>query len=138
MYSGFVLPCTKTTQEKCLRERQYECAGKETVPADRIKIGSVIFLYNIDDKSLIGPFTSLSEGGDRLDTGAWMLDIDEHSISENIKLEWENLHLLEDAPSKLPFLDASKTCELSTTQTQRTLDLLKQSPLYVQERGRTS
>ncbi len=136
MYSGFILFCTKTAQEQCLRQKQYTCAGRETVPTAKIKVGSIIFLYNVDDRSLLGPFTSLSTGGGKVDPGAWMLNIDEHSASENIKLEWESLHILEEAPSKLPFLNTPKTCELSPTQTQRALDFLKQSPPYVQERNR--
>jgi hypothetical protein len=69
-----------------------------------------------------------------LDAGAWAEDIDEHSASENVKLEWEELHHLMNAADKLPFLKDPKTCALSTTQTQRALDLLKQAPLYVQAR----
>jgi hypothetical protein len=94
----------------------------------------VIFLYNLDNKSLLGPFTALSEGGRTVDTGAWTMNIDEHSASENVKVEWEELHKLDDAAEKLPFLNDPKTCALSTTQTQRALDLLKQAPLYVQKK----
>jgi hypothetical protein len=136
MYSGFVLFCSNATQEQCLRQKQYTCADKKTAPTAKIKADSIIFLYNTDDMSLLGPFTALSEGGGTVDTGAWAMKIDEHSASENVKLEWEDLHRLENAPEKLPFLEAPKTCELSTTQTQRVLDLLKQAPLYVYEKSK--
>jgi hypothetical protein len=138
MYSGFVLFCNKVTQEECLKQKQYTCADKETIPTAKIKVGSVIFLYNVDDKSLLGPFTSLSEGGGEVDRGAWAMDVDEHSASENVKLEWEYLHLLENASAQLPYLESLKTCELSTTQTQRALDELRKAPLYIQEKtGKT-
>jgi hypothetical protein len=65
-----------------------------------------------------------------------MMEVDEHSASENVKLEWEELHRLENASAQLPFLEAPKTCELSTTQTQRILDLLKQAPVYIQGKGK--
>ena len=136
MYSGFVLFCSNATQEQCLRQKQYTCADKKSTPTAKIKVGSIIFLYNTDDMSLLGPFTALSEGGGTVDTGAWAMKIDEHSASENVKLEWENLHHLESAPEKLPFLKTPKTCELSTTQTQRALDLLKQAPLYINEKNK--
>ena len=136
MYSGFVLFCSNATQEQCLRQKQYTCADKKTAPTAKIKAGSIIFLYNTDDMSLLGPFTALSEGGGTVDTGAWAMKIDEHSASENVKLEWEDLHHLESAPEKLPFLKTPKTCELSTTQTQRALDLLKQAPLYINEKNK--
>ena len=135
MYSGFVLFCNNATQEQCLRQKQYTCADK-SAPTAKIKVGSIIFLYNTDDMSLLGPFTALSEGGGTVDTGAWAMKIDEHSASENVKLEWEDLHHLESAPEKLPFLKTPKTCELSTTQTQRALDLLKQAPLYIDEKNK--
>lgn len=134
MYSGFVLFCNKVTQEQCLRQKQYTCADKETVLTAKIKVGSVIFLYNVDDKSLLGPFTALNEGGGKVDTGTWSMKIDEHSASENVKLEWEDLHRLESAPATLPFLEDPKSCELSTTQTQRALDVLRLAPLYIQEK----
>ncbi len=135
MYSGFVLFCSKVSQEECLRQKQYTCTNNRAAPVGKIGVGSVIFLYNVDDKSLVGPFTALSEGGGEMDTGAWAMQIDEHSASENVKLEWEDLHRLENAPSKLPFLDTSKPCELSTTQTERALDELKQAPSYVAEKS---
>ena len=134
MYSGYVLLCTNASQEQCLRRKLYTCSDKKDMPKEEIKAGSVIFLYNIDDKSLLGPFTALSEGAGTVDTGAWAMDIDEHSASENVKVEWETLNRLENAPEKLPFLNDSKTCALSTTQTQRILDLLRKSPFHVQER----
>jgi hypothetical protein len=136
MYSGFILFCDKTGQEQCLREKKYTCADKKSTPTAKIKVGSIIFLYNADDKSLLGPFTALSEGGETVDSGAWAMKIDEHSASENVKLEWEDLHRLENAPAQLPFLVSPKKCELSTTQTERTLDLLKQAPLYIQTGNR--
>ncbi len=136
MYSGYVLFCDKTSQEECLRKKTYTCADKKTAPTEKIKVGSLIFLYNVDDKSLLGPFTALIEGGGKVDTGAWAMKIDEHSASENVKLEWEDLHRLENAPTSLPFLEAPKSCELSTTQTQRALDILRQAPLYLQEKSR--
>lgn len=67
MYSGFVLFCNSTTQEQCLREKRYTCSDKKTAPTAKIKVGALLFLYNADDKSLLGPFTALSEGGETVD-----------------------------------------------------------------------
>ena len=133
MYSGFVLFCDKADQEQCLKNKQYTCTGTKPAPTSKINVGSIIFLYNVDDKSLLGPFTALEEGAETVDSGAWAMQIDEHSASENVKLEWEELHRLANAPAGLPFLETPKTCELSTTQTQRVLDLLKKAPLYMRK-----
>ena len=110
----------------------YTCAAKENVAADKIKEGSLIFLYNKETDTLLGPFTALSEGAETVDSGAWAEDIDDHSASQTVKLEWERLHTLMNSSEKLLFLKEPKTCALTTTQTQRVLDLLKQAPAYTQ------
>jgi hypothetical protein len=130
MYEGYVFLCNTSSRQLCLSRKRYTCVGEKTKPAE-IKEGSVIFLYNVDDKSLLGPFTALTEGGDELDAGTWVMDVDEHIPSEDIKVTWEDLHIIHNAPEKLPFLDEPKTCKLSTTQTQRVLDLLKEEQLYL-------
>jgi hypothetical protein len=62
------------------------------------------------------------------------LDIDEESASDNVKVTCEDLHIMQNAPEKLPFLDDPKTCKLSDTQTIRILNLLKTEPLYLYAR----
>jgi hypothetical protein len=131
MYDGYVLFCNSASQQQCLSRKRYTCAGKESKPLAEIKEGTVVFLYNTDDKSLIGPFTTLSEG-EELDAGTWVMDVDENNMPyEDVKVTWEDLHILQNAPEKLPFLNDPKTCKLSTTQTQRALDLLKEGQLYL-------
>ena len=131
MYDGYIFFCNKTSQQQCLSNKRYTCADGKTKPSEeQIKIGSIIFLYNIEDKSLLGPFTALPEG-DELDAGAWAMDVDIHIPSEDLKVTWEDLHLIQNAPEKLPFLNEPKTCKLTSVQTQRTLDILKQSELYL-------
>lgn len=130
MYAGYVFFCNSASQEQCLERKLYTCADKEIMPMGKIKRGSVIFLYNVETKRLLGPFTAASESGRDLESGAWALDIDEHSASENVKVEWEKLHQVENAPEKIPFLRNPRTCMLSETQTQRALDVLKQAPVY--------
>jgi hypothetical protein len=132
MYDGFIFYCTKETQQQCISNKHYTCSDKQTKPTEQIKKGSVIFLFNTDDKTLLGPFTALTEGGDQLDDGTWAMDVETHIPSEDIKVTWENLHLLKDAPAKLAFLNETpKGCKLSFTQTQRVLDLLKKGELYL-------
>jgi hypothetical protein len=131
MYNGYIFFCNKTSQQQCLSNKRYTCADEKTKPSEeQIKIGSIVFLFNIDDKSLLGPFTALPEG-DELDAGAWAMDVDIHIPSEDLKVTWEDLHLIQNAPEKLPFLNDPKTCKLTSVQTQRTLDILKQGELYL-------
>jgi hypothetical protein len=131
MYDGFVFFCTKTSQQECLSNKRYTCSDQKTKPdMENIKAGSIIFLFNIDDKSLLGPFTAMREE-DELDAGAWAMDVDTHIPSEDIKVAWEDLHVIQNAPDELPFLKDPKTCKLTSMQTQRALDLLKKGELYL-------
>ncbi len=132
MYSGVMLFCDKTSQQQCLSRRIYSCADKKTKPEDKILPGTLVFLFNTEDKTLLGPFTSLKEGGGELDSGAWAMDIDEHSASENVKVTWENLHVIDNAPDKLPFLRNPKKCSLTSLQTQRILELLRDGKPYLE------
>jgi hypothetical protein len=105
--------------------------GEQAKPED-LKEGSIIFLFNPDDKTVVGPFTTLGEGDD-LDAGAWAEDVDEQMPYEDIKVTWEDLHVIQNAPEELPFLKDLKTCKMTTLQTQRMLDLLKEGKLYLKE-----
>ena len=132
MYDGYIFYCNKTSQQQCLSNKRYTCTDEKTKPAEeKIKVGSIIFLFNIDDKSLLGPFTALAEG-DQLDAGAWAMNVETHIPSEDLKVAWEDLHIIQNAPEKLPFLKDPKTCKLTSLETQNALDVLKQGELYIQ------
>ena len=134
MYDGYVLYCNAASRQQCLSSKRYTCSGKESESLEEMKSGTIVFLYDTDDKSLLGPFTVLPEG-EELDAGAWAMDIDEDTEpSAEVRVTWEDLHILKNAPEQLPFLKEPKTCKLSTTQTQRALDLLKQGPLYLYDK----
>jgi len=122
--------------QQCLTNKRYTCADEKTKPdEEKIKAGSVIFLYNLDDKSLWGLFTAMREGGE-LDAGAWAMDVDTHIPSEDLKINWEDLHVIKNAPDSLPFLKDPKTCKLTTMQTQRAFDMLKKGELYLYAKDR--
>jgi hypothetical protein len=131
MYEGYVFFCNTADRQQCLSRKRYSCADKQSKPVEEMKAGAIIFLYNPDDESLLGPFTVMPEG-DELDAGAWAMDIDEqHEPYADVKVTWEDLHIIQNTPEKLPFLKNPSTCKLSTTQTQRVLDLLKEGALYL-------
>ncbi|HUJ84215.1 MAG TPA: hypothetical protein VLV84_01260, partial [Candidatus Acidoferrales bacterium] len=129
MYDGYVFFCDESSLQQCISNKRYTCVGEKAKP-EELKEGSVVFLYNSVDKSLLGPFTTLSEG-DELDAGTWVENEEHQYPYDDIKVTWEDLHVLQNAPEKLPFLNDPKTCKLSTGQIQRTLDLLRQEPLYL-------
>ncbi|MCL1976698.1 MAG: hypothetical protein FWG55_01105 [Candidatus Bathyarchaeota archaeon] len=132
MYSGMVFFCDNASQQQCLSRRFYACADKKGRSSGEILPGTVVFLYNLEDKTLLGPFTVLEEGGTMLDAGAWAMDIDEHSASENVQVTWKELHQVDNALEKLPFLNDPEKCSLTSLQTQRILEVLKESKPYLQ------
>ncbi|MCL2359840.1 MAG: hypothetical protein LBH74_05940 [Nitrososphaerota archaeon] len=111
--------------------KRYVCTDKQITPPKTIKEGALIFLYSPGDNNLIGPFTALSDGAEKLDAGAWAMDVNPHIPSEDLTVTWENLHIIQNAREQLPFLAESTICRLSTSQTQLILDLLKQSEPYL-------
>ena len=68
---------------------------------------------------MLRSFTALEEGGEALDSDAWAMDVYEHIPSEDIKVNWQVLHVIDEAPDQLPFLKYIKTCAITSTQTQR-------------------
>ncbi len=130
MYSGYVLYCNKAALGQCVSKRQYTCSDSHSDEVGAIKKGSVLFMYDPNSKTLIGPFTAANEGATRIETGTWSTKIDEHSASANVKLEWEDLHIIKDAGSRFPFLNKPEKCELPTLKVQTLLDALKEAPIY--------
>ncbi len=131
MYDGYIFFCDKASLQQCVSNKKYTCVADGSKPTEPVNPGSLIFLYNTDDKTLLGPFTALTEDLEELDAGAWAEDIDEHIPSEDIKVTWEELHIIHDAQDKLEYLNNPKSCKISTTEVQRTLDLLKQGEPYL-------
>ena len=130
MNSGYVLFCGSPSFGQCLSRRIYTCAGKEAEGVKKIPKNAVLFVFNPDSKALVGPFTAASEGASRIETGTWTSTIDEHSASANVKLEWTDLHILENASERFDFLSNPEKCGLSPLKTQTLLDELKKAPLY--------
>jgi hypothetical protein len=130
MYSGYLIFCGKTTLGQCLSKRLFTCADSHGEEVASIKKGSVLFAYNPETRTLVGPFTAASGGAARIETGAWATKIDEHSASANVKLEWEDLHVIKNADEQFSFLAKFEKCELSTIRVQTLLDALKEAPKF--------
>ena len=97
--------------------------------AREIELDAVVFLHVSEADKLIGPFTVVDEKTNDLEPGAWTSSIDRSSLSGNIKVEWEELHELDNAQKKFSFLKNLNTCSLTQSQIQEMLDALKQGPI---------
>ena len=128
MYVGYIFVCNSTSLNDCVKSKKYACSGEQVNVAQEIETGAVVFLHVLESNKLIGPFTVVDEKRTNLQPGTWTSSIDQSSFSGNIKVEWEELHQMENAQEKFPFLKNAKTCTLSQFQTQELLDALKKAP----------
>jgi len=130
MYAGYVFVCSKQVLKDCMREKFVACPREITKSGEELEVGSVVFLLIADSNTLIGPFTVAGSRRTGLEPGTWKEVTDEHDVSENIGVEWENLHELKNPQDRFPFLKGVKTYKLSQLQTQGMLDVLDEAPLF--------
>jgi hypothetical protein len=130
MYVGYVFLCNMESLKDCVRQKLFTCSGESSKTIQEVAAGSVVFLLNTDSNTLIGPFTAPDSTRTGLEPGTWTEVEDTHSLSENIRVEWEDLHELKNAQGRFPFLKDIKSCKLSQLQTQELLDALGQGPLF--------
>lgn len=119
---------------ECMRNRRFSCSGKQVKVYKELEMNTVIFLLNDETNTLLGPFTVV-KGPEDMEKGTWYSSVDEHSFSENLKVEWEKLHELKNATNKIPFLKDIKECALSDFQIQELLSTLKGAPLYTESKS---
>jgi hypothetical protein len=127
-YTGFLFYCDDVALKECVRKRLFSCPTDAAKIAQKIGIGSVLFFYNPDSQTLIGPFTVTDSKMD-LESGAWVTDT-EHDFPARFGVEWEELHIVKNAPKEFPFLAEKRSCALSETQTQGLLHVLKSAPFF--------
>jgi hypothetical protein len=128
MYVGYVFVCNSASLKNCVKTKRYSCSGEQVDIAQEIETDAVVFLYVSESDTLIGPFTVADTPRANLQPGTWTSSIDRHSFSENINVEWEDLHELKNAQEKFPFLKDLSTCSLNQPQIQEMLDDLKEAP----------
>ena len=128
MYVGYIFACNSASLKNCVKSSRYTCSGEQVDVAQDIETDAVVFLYVSESDTLIGPFTVGDEPRANLQPGTWTSSIDRRSLSENIKVEWEELHELKNAQEKFSFLKDLNTYTLSQSQIQEMLDALKDAP----------
>jgi len=130
MYESYVYRCTAESLQECLRSKAFACSTEvPTTPRD-LDLGTIVFFFNSDSNTLVGPFTKGGAEEADLEPGAWREEVDERDVSENFRVKWEELHELGNAAEKFPFLNDLKICKLSDMETQELLNALKEAPLF--------
>lgn len=114
-----------------MKSNRFSCSGKE-IDFLNLQKNDVVFLFNSKTEVIVGPFTVGQSSGE-LEKGALYSYMQTDRFSENIMVNWENVHKLEKALEKLPFLKNIKTCSLSPLRTQQVLTALQKAPLIQTE-----
>lgn len=129
MYESYVFHCTAESLQDCLRSKSFACLTETPSTHVDLDLGTVVFFFNSGSNTLVGPFTAGEAESADLEPGAWMEEVDERKVSENFRVEWEELHELSNASERFPFLTDLKICKLSDFKTQELLNALKDAPL---------
>ena len=130
MYKGYVFACSSTSLKSCVKNKRYACSEGQVDASEGIETGAVVFLHILESDRLVGPFTVTDKPHTDLQPGTWTSSIERNSFSGNIKVEWEELHQLENAQKRIKFLGDEAACTLSHFQTQELLDVLKDAPRF--------
>jgi hypothetical protein len=128
MYTGHVFLCASESLRDCLKHKLFTCSGENVQVVREMEIGSIVFLFNMDSNTLVGPFTAAGSEGTGLEPGGWR-EVTDAQNKASIRVEWEELHEMKNAQDKFPFLKDINTCKLSHFQTQDLLNALKEAPL---------
>lgn len=134
MQTGYIFLCNRAAMSECARSHGFSCSGAQIESARDLKANTTIFLFNDATGTLLGPFT-VAQGPEDLVKGAWYSSVNRESFSGNIKVDWEELHELKNAPEKISFLKGTSVCELSVLQTQELMTELKKAPLYSEKKS---
>ncbi|MCW4003966.1 MAG: hypothetical protein NWE95_08665 [Candidatus Bathyarchaeota archaeon] len=129
MQIGYIFLCTTYDITECTKSKRFSCSDRQ-VDTSKIKGNDIVFLFNDKTGTLVGPFTAGES--ENFEEGALYSGVQKDQLSENITVEWENLHELKNAPDKIPFLKDIKSCPLPALWTQELLTALKQAPPYTQ------
>ena len=122
-----MFPCVAESLQNCVRSGLFTCSGES---AREMGPGSLVFFVNAESDTLVGPFTASGSSKTGPEAGAWTQVIDPHTFSGNFKVEWEELHELQHARKKFPFLKDLNSCKLSPLQVNNLVSALRKAPLF--------
>ena len=126
--------CDASSVKDCVRRRSFTCTGEKVQIVSEMDVGSIVFLLNMDSNTLVGPFTATGSSEAGMKPGTWK-EVTETQTNAGIRVEWEDLHELQNAMDKFPFLKDINVCKLSHFQTQDLLNALEDAPLFDMEQG---
>ena len=126
---GYVFLCSNRTQSECFRKRLFGLTRKYWGWVEQIEVGTPLFLFNTNSKSLFGPFHAASKGTWNIDPTAWE-NARPLVFPAQVRVKWNELHEIKAAHRRWNFLKDGTFCKLTRRQTNMMRNALKKAPLY--------
>lgn len=122
-HESYLFYCSNRTQKECLERRLFGHSRKYWGWVQQIKKGTTVFLFNIDSKSLYGPFKAAGDGALNIDPRAWE-NVRPIEFPAQLSVEWEQVHEIKMASKKFSFLRDGNVCRLTAEQTNLLVNAL--------------
>ena len=128
---GYLFLCSNRTQKECFQKKLFGSTREKWGWVEEIKMGTPLFLYNVDSKTFFGPFRAASEGKWNIDPAAWE-NVRPLIFPAQVSVDWDELHEINVVRRKWKFLRhrVRSLCKLTKDQTNDLLDALQEAPLY--------
>ncbi|NVM55744.1 MAG: hypothetical protein HWN66_18740 [Candidatus Helarchaeota archaeon] len=126
---GYLFLCGNRTQTECFQKKLFGLTRKYWGWVEQIRIGTPLFLYNIDSKTLFGSFRARSQGKWNIDPAAWE-NVRPLVFPAQVLVNWDKLHEIKAAYKRWGFLRDGNLCKLTLEQTNALIDALEEAPLY--------
>lgn len=124
--AGYLFLCTNRTQNECLENKLFGAVRQYFGWIKQITKGTPLFLYNVDTKTLFGPFIAADQGGWNISPRAWE-NVRPLEFPAQVLVGHEIIHKLTEAHKKLKFLKRTSICRLNEEQTNALLKALEMS-----------
>lgn len=122
---SYLFFCNNWTKDECLRKRLFGNSQRFWDQVRRIRLGTPLFLYNLDTGCLYGPFQAVSKPRMHLDPYAFLES--GRSYPAQVEVAWTRIGKVEKAHNILPFLSKELKCRLTPTETVRVYKALHEA-----------
>jgi len=119
---SYLFFCNNGTMDECLRKKLFGNSQRHWDKVRKIRIGTPLFLYNLDTGCLHGPFQAASKPRIHLDPYAFLGS--GRSYPAQVEITWTRIGKIEKAHRILPFLSNELKCRLTPTETVRVFKAL--------------
>jgi len=113
-------------KESVFKKRLFGLAMKFWGWVQQIEQGTPLFLYNIDSKTLFGPFRTAGKGRLNIDPRAWE-NLRPLEFPAQVLVSWDKMHEIRMANKRFPFLKDGNLCKLSLEKTNMLISALRQA-----------